>query len=106
MCKKRKRRSSVKLPAIQRFENRVAAGFILRSRTQLLCSAGIGADPQQARNCRFPHERKLAVFAKWVPLCIACRFLAPRFTVPLVFFPYNEIEAASPIRKATPIRPV
>ena len=58
-------------------KNRVAAGFILRSRTQLLCSAGIGAEPQQARNCRFPQERKLAVFAKWVPLCIACRFLRP-----------------------------
>ena len=34
-----------------------------------------------------PYRQGLsAVFAKWVPLCIACRFLAPRFTVPLVFF--------------------
>ena len=77
MCRKRKRRSSVKLPASSDLKNRVAAGFILRSRTQLLCSAGIGAEPQQARNCRFPQKRKLAVFAKWVPLCIACRFLRP-----------------------------
>lgn len=30
-------------------------------------------------NCLFPQERKLAVFAKWVPLCIACRFLVLRF---------------------------
>lgn len=44
----KKRRSSAELPAHKRFENRAADGFIHRSRTQFLCSAGIGAAPQQA----------------------------------------------------------
>ncbi len=44
----KKRGSSVELPAISDLKNRVADGFIHRSRTQILCSAGIGAAPQQA----------------------------------------------------------
>ena len=82
MCRKRKRRSSVKLPASSDLKNRVAAGFILRSRTQLLCSAGIGAEPQQARNCRFPRERKLAVSQSGYRFALLAAFLPSRF-VPL-----------------------
>ena len=44
----KKRGSSVELPAISDLKNRAADGFIHRSRTQFLCSAGIGAAPQQA----------------------------------------------------------
>ena len=45
----KKRRSSAELPAHKRFaKSRSRMDLSMRSRTHILCSAGIGAAPQQA----------------------------------------------------------
>ena len=68
MGRKKKMRSSVKLTAIKRFEKsrsrRTCPAF--QNTTFVFCGDWGGAST----------STKLSVFAKWVPLCIACRFLS------------------------------
>ena len=90
MCKKRKRRSSVKLPAIQRFEKsrsrRIYPAF--QNTTFVFCGDWGGASTSTKLSVSARAE--IGSFAKWVPLCIACRFLAFPFYPIRNDLPYKE----------------
>ena len=74
----KKRRSSAELPAHKRFaKSRSRWIYPSFQNTVFVFCGDWGSAPTSMKQAA-PCKRNPPVFAKWVPLCIACRFLAPR----------------------------
>ena len=106
MCRKKKKQSSVKLPAIQRFEKsrsrRIYPAF--QNTTFVFCGDWGGASTSTKLSVSARAE--IGSFCK-VGTALHCLPLScSPFYSPIRFFTHNEIEAASPICKATSIRQV
>lgn len=80
MGRKKKKRNSVKLTAHKRFEKsrsrRIYPAF--QNTTFVFCGDWGGASTSTKLSVSARAE--IGSFAKWVPLCIACRFLSPFYS--------------------------
>lgn len=90
MGRKKKKRNSVKLTAHKRFEKsrsrRIYPAF--QNTTFVFCGDWGGASTSTKLSVSARAE--IGSFAKWVPLCIACRFLAFPFCPIRNDLPYKE----------------